>query len=124
MEFQTIWTIIYVVAISSLGFSLLTEEINAQAQITPKNSLDVPIEDGAIYLRDLETRSASQWSFTRSNRQETSQDYEIHLFDPEIALREHNIPEWGNTGDSHNSSVLVDIYTFTEDNHQSGERSN
>jgi hypothetical protein len=118
MQFQTVWTIVYLIAVSSLGFSLLTETLNAQTKISPQNSLnnrEIPLNDQARYLRGLETPSASQWSFTTNNQAEVSDAYQLSLSKPEIEIREQKVPEWRNTGDDPNYSVLVDVNRFIEE---------
>jgi hypothetical protein len=114
MQFQTVWTIVYLIAVSSLGFSLLTETLNAQTKISPQNTLEIPLNDQARYLRGLETPSASQWSFTTNDRSRVSDAYQLSLSKPEVEIKEQKIPEWRNTGDDPNYSVLVDFDRFME----------
>lgn len=111
---QITWTIIYLIAVSTLGFNLLTEELNAQTKISTQDNLSIPIDDQARYLRDLESRTAAQWSFTPENKEQTLEHYSLSISEPEIKITEQIVPEWRNTGDDPNYSVLVDVYDFTE----------
>jgi hypothetical protein len=118
MQFQTVWTIVYLIAVSTLGFNLLTETLNAQTKISTQNTQDpieIPIEDQARYLRGLETPSASQWSFPTNNQADISDAYQLSLSEPEIEITERKVPEWRNTGDDPNYSVLLDVNRFIEE---------
>lgn len=117
MKIKTIWTVIYSIAIAALGFSLLAEKLNAQTtmKVTTQDSLDLAIDDQARYLQDLESRSASQWSFSTDNTAETLENYELSTSRSDVRLTEQKPPEWRNTGHAPNYSVLVDVYDFTEE---------
>ena len=123
MQFQTLWMSIYLVAVSILGFNLLTEELNAQTQTSNQNNRDIPqntpIDDRARYLRGLEGRSASQWSFTGENPANVYEMKGLQLSDSDIKITEQKPPEWRNSGDDPNYSVLVDVYEFTEETNNS-----
>lgn len=114
-QFQVVSTVIYLTAMSTLGFSLLIEELNAQTQVPIQERLDIPIDDQARYLGGLESRSASQWGFVSDNRAEIAESYQLQVSDSEVKITEQKPPEWRNTGDDPNYSVLVDIYEFTEE---------
>ena len=82
--------------------------------VLAQEDFDFPIDDQARHLQNLENRSADQWEFSDSNPRnlesysftESSQEFRI------VGGKPH---EWGNTGDSPNSSVLIDVYDFTPD---------
>lgn len=116
MQLQAAWTIVYLVAVSTLGFSLITETINAQTRIDTKDPIEIPLDDQARYLRGLETRSANQWLFPTDNQAAMADTYQISQGNPEITIKEQKIPEWRNTGDDPNYSVLLDIEQFLEQN--------
>ena len=111
MKFQTVWTIIYLIAISTLGFNLLTEELNAQNTST-QDSFDLAIDDQARYLRNLESRSISQWSFATRDKTEDLENYTIDSSQSDIKITEQKVSEWGNTGEPANYSLVVDVYEF------------
>lgn len=119
MQFQTLWTAVYLVTVSILGFNLLTEELNAQTKTSTQNSRvisqNIPIDDQARYLRGLESRSASQWNFTGENPAALYQMNGLQLSDSDIKIIEQKPPEWRNSGDDPNYSVLVDVYEFTDE---------
>lgn len=121
MQFQAVWTIVYLIAVSTLGLSLLTETemLNAQTRISTQDPLEIPIDDQARYLRGLETRSANQWSFSVDNKAAMADTYQFSLREPEIKITEQKIPEWRNTGDDPNYSVLVDIEQIIEETNSS-----
>ena len=112
---QITWTIIYLIAISTLGFNLLTEELNAQTKIPTQDNVSIPIDDQARYLRGLENRTANQWGFTPENKEQTLERYSLSTSEPEVKITEQIVPEWRNTGDDPNYSVLVDVYEFSEE---------
>ena len=110
MKFQTVWTIIYLIAISTLGFNLLTEELNAQN--TNTQSVDIAIDDQARYLQNLKSRSISQWAFGTQDRTENLANYSLDSSQSDIKITEQKVSEWGNTGEPPNYSVVVDVYEF------------
>lgn len=123
MQFQAVWTIVYLIAVSTLGFSLLTETLKAQNTISTQKPLEIPIDDQARYLRGLETRSASQWSFPSPNEQAALADtYQLSLSESEVKITEQKIPEWRNTGDDPNYSVLLDVERFIEETNTNSQK--
>ncbi len=72
----------------------------------------LPIDDQARHLQNLENRSAEQWNFSSSNPPNL-ESYNFRASSQDIRLVEQKPNEWDNTGDSRNSSVLVDVYDFT-----------
>lgn len=120
MQFQTVSTIVYAIAVSILGLSLLTDTLKAQTKIFTQNtvqvqnSVEIPLNDQARYLRGLENRSANQWTFTSNNQATIADFYQLTNSEPEIEITEQKAPEWRNTGDDANYSVLVNVYQFTE----------
>jgi hypothetical protein len=129
MQIQTVSTIVYAIAVSILGFSLLTDTLNAQTKLlaesltqnTFRETEQLPLDDQARYLQGLETPSASQWNFTSNDRAITD-IYQLSNSQPEITITEQKAPEWGNTGDDANYSVLVDVYQFTEETNTSNNQ--
>ena len=122
MQRQTTWMIIYALAITTISFGFLTISSQAQVPSIDRNTSQVPLNDGARYLRNLENPSASQWSFATENQQKV-RDYELAVSEPEIKITEQKPPEWSNTGDDPNYSILVDVYDFTEPTENLEEKS-
>ena len=115
MKLQTIWTIIYLLTINSLGYSLLVEELNAQTKKAERNEPNISVDNGAMYLENLKNPSTSGWNFSTNNQTENARDYQLSIAESEVILTEQKPPEWRNTGDDPNYSVLVDIYDFSEE---------
>ena len=114
MKFHNVWTIVYAIAICTLGFNLLTEELKAQSSNTQaQDNFDLEIDDQARYLAALENRSASQWSFATKDRTENLENYQLTSPQSEIRFTQYQASEWNNTGDAGNYSVLLDVYEFT-----------
>lgn len=74
-----------------------------------------PIDDGARYLRGLEPNNSDSWNFGIEEDSQQQTNYQLRIYEPDVRLVEQKEQEWGNTGESPNRSVLVDIYDFTEE---------
>ncbi|HHP7230023.1 MAG TPA: hypothetical protein ACFCUY_04090 [Xenococcaceae cyanobacterium] len=101
-------------------FSLITglisfDLVNGQTNIENERPSNIPIDDQARYLRGLETRDSGQWNFATSEAIFTDVTYQLSISDPDVHIVEQDIPEWRNTGEAADYSVLVDVYEFTEE---------
>ena len=101
----------FMIAFSVLGLSTFVKKYPTLANNEPT----APINDGARHLRGLETKNSADWNFAieEENRQQT--DYQLRIYEPEVRIVEQKEPEWRNTGEQPNYSVLVDVYDFTEE---------
>ena len=98
-----------IATLSILGLTIFTQTNSALADDRPT----APIDDGARYLRGLDSKQSADWNFA-SEENRIQEDYQLRLYEPDIRLVEQQEQEWGNIGESPNTSVLVDIYDFSE----------
>ncbi len=107
--------LLLIVAAISHNQTLMSVEI-VQAQTNRFNYpvSDVPIEDQARYLRGLKSRDSFEWENPTSNNLVLNNSYQLNISESDIRLVEQDIPEWRNTGEDPNYSVLVDVYKFRE----------
>lgn len=104
-----------ITALSMVGLAILTPTNSAKADNQPT----VPLDDGARYLRGLESKQPADWNFASENQ--TEADYQLLFDETDIRFVEQQKPEWSNTGERANYSVLVDIYDFSEEEEVNNE---
>ncbi|MDJ0687258.1 MAG: hypothetical protein QNJ41_01995 [Xenococcaceae cyanobacterium MO_188.B32] len=101
----------FMIAFSVLGLSTFAKESPTLANNEPT----APIDDGARHLRGLETKNSADWNFAIEEENQQQTDYQLRIYEPEVRIVEQKEPEWRNTGEQPNYSVLVDVYDFTEE---------
>lgn len=106
--------LLIVAAISQNPTLMSMEVVQAQTNRSNYPASDVPIDDQARYLRGLKSRDSFEWDFATSNNLVLNNSYQLNISEPDIRLVEQDIPEWRNTGEDPNYSVLVDVYKFRE----------
>ncbi len=99
-----------ITALSILGLTTITQTTSALADNQPT----APIDDGARYLRGLESKQSADWNFA-SEENKIQTDYQLRLYEPDVRLVEQQEQEWDNRGDQPNFSVLVDVYDFNDE---------
>lgn len=99
-----------ITALSILGLNTITQTTSALADNRPT----APIDDGARYLRGLESKQSADWNFA-SEENRFQVDYQLRLYEPDVRLVEQQEQEWSNRGEQSNFSVLVDVYDFSEE---------
>ncbi|MDJ0536185.1 MAG: hypothetical protein QNJ70_27460 [Xenococcaceae cyanobacterium MO_207.B15] len=112
---KTTITLGLMVVLSLIGGFIAVDLVKAQTNRVNYQSSDIPIDDQARYLRGLETRDSSQWNFTTTENRLADSTYQLSISKPDIRIIEQDIPEWRNTGEDADYSVLVDIYDFREE---------
>lgn len=106
--------LLIVAAISQNPTLMSMEMVQAQTNRSNYPASDVPIDDQARYLRGLKSRDSFEWDNPTSNNLVLNNSYQLNISEPDIRLVEQDIPEWRNTGEDSNYSVLVDVYKFRE----------
>ncbi len=106
--------LLIVAAISQNPTLMSMEMVQAQTNRSNYPASDVPINDQARYLRGLKSRDSFEWENPTSNNLVLNNSYQLNISEPDIRLVEQDIPEWRNTGEDPNYSVLVDVYKFRE----------
>ena len=104
-----------ILALSCIYGLISVDMVKAQTNRSNNPSPNISIDDGARYLRGLKIEDSFEWDFTTGENREVSNNYYLSISDPDIRIVEQNIPEWRNTGEDANYSVLVDVFEFTED---------
>ena len=107
----------FIIAFCILGIGTLAQKPPALAGQEPT----APIDDGARHLRGLERKNSADWNFGLEAENQRQTDYQLRIYEPDVRLIEQKEPEWRNTGEQPNYSVLVDVYDFTE---EEGQESN
>ena len=107
----------FMIAFCMLGTGILTQKAPALADQEPT----APIDNGARHLRGLERKNSADWNFGLEAENQGQTDYQLRIYEPDVRLIEQKEPEWRNTGEQPNYSVLVDVYDFTE---EEGQESN
>ena len=105
------FTISCLIGLGILGFLAFTGSIQTQANETPTT----PLDDGARHLRGLDPKTAADWNFVIDKGNQLPEDYRLRTYKSDIRIVEQEIPEWRNTGDDPNYSVLIDIDNLLEE---------
>ena len=107
----------FILTFSIVGLSILTNKIQAQTGINTNNQPTIPIDDGARYLRGLEAKNSSAWDFAvgGDNQIQKQEDYQLSVYESELRIIEQDQPQWRNSGEGANYSILVDIDNFLEE---------
>lgn len=95
----------FIIALSILGLSLLSQKTPGLAS----NEHTAPIDDGARHLRGLESKNSADWDFALEEKNQKQTDYQLSIYEQNFRIVEQKQPEWRNTGEQSNYSVLVDL---------------
>jgi hypothetical protein len=103
------------VALSLLGLNLLVDKAYAQGNsATTDEPTTLDLSDQARFLKGLESRSSSEWNFATEPDNWKQESYQLSISNPDIRLIEQDKPNWRNTGDDADYSILVDVYHFSD----------
>ena len=105
-------TIISLIAVLSL---VVLNNLVTMNRTLANSEPTVPINDGARHLRGLETDNSHDWDFVSQENNPKTSNYQLRIYKPEVRLVERKEPEWSNTGEQPNYSVLLEVYDFSED---------
>jgi len=106
---------LFLIATISLIGSLASAGFSGKLLLAQTES-EIPIDDQARYLQNLNSPSAEDWKLTPLKIQElNANEYQLGFENVEYHVVEQHSHEWRNTTYNHNSAVTFNVHQFVEE---------